>query len=485
MNKQDVQIRIFTFGQFTVERFSINGGWEEVPVREWNGYRSPQSLLGYLLCCHKRLATRASLLRDLGPFKGDPDKAISNAASLIRKISLPSLLQTLGGRHNNSYQLADQSIVWADCDACLALIRAIEQQRAATQEKQVLLEQAITLLQRGLFLEDEEGLWCYGERGMWEKKYYQCRLQLAEIYEQRLQFDSAERLYSALLAENMQDETALCRLMALLVQQGMPHLARKRYEEMKVYLSKDQLALSPTTKAFFEQLQNNAQLLDENGGSIPPRQKPIPTVLSTQPSLLGSPEQLQDIIRQIQEPGDQHMDTVRRQLLQTGMRAAEVAPLVPLLEYLDNNIIERFSQAIKGPSRLDEATLQYFAICTQQYWHCRQSAAFSARDLYHPVNHHFQKMIFQLERSLLPAERKRICTLLCQIAQLLGELALDMGSYEHGRTWHQASLLAAQEAEDAFLEVVAWGRISLTWIYSKIMPNALSCVQKARSLANK
>src|SRR5581483_9243603 len=225
-------------------------------VREWNGYRSPQSLLGYLFCSPKRFATRASLLRDLGSFKGDPDKAISNAASLIRKVCPSSILQTLGGRHNNSYQLADQSIVWADRDACLALIQVAEQQEKTSQEKQAFLEQAILLLQRGPFLEDEEGLWCYGERGMWEKRYYQCRLQLAEIYEQRQQFDRAERLYSALLTENMQDEMALCRLMTLLSQQGLPHLARKRYEEVKTYLQRDQLAPSSTVEALVQNLQN-------------------------------------------------------------------------------------------------------------------------------------------------------------------------------------------------------------------------------------
>lgn len=92
METPEGQIRIFTFGQFTVERRCAGEKWEEVATREWNGYRSSQSLLGYLLCCPQRQATRARLLRDLGPFKGDPDKAISNAASIIRKVCSPALL---------------------------------------------------------------------------------------------------------------------------------------------------------------------------------------------------------------------------------------------------------------------------------------------------------------------------------------------------------------------------------------------------------
>lgn len=165
METQEAQIRILTFGPFTVERRSVQGDWEAVAVQEWKGYHSPQALLGYLLCSPQCQATRTRLLRDLGPFQGDPDKAISNAASVIRQVCSPALLQTLGGRQNCRYQLAEQSIVWTDRDACLVLLQQAAQPTRTAPERQADLEQALTLLQQGPFLEKEEGLWCYGERG--------------------------------------------------------------------------------------------------------------------------------------------------------------------------------------------------------------------------------------------------------------------------------------------------------------------------------
>jgi hypothetical protein len=60
-----------------------------------------------------------------------------------------------------------------------------------------------------------------------------------------------------------------------------------------------------------------------------------------------------------------------------------------------------------------------------------------------------------------------------------------MGHYAQGKAFHQAALAAAQEAEDRFLTVVSWGRISLACIYGKSHPDALTSIQTARSLADK
>src|SRR5579875_2558947 len=128
---------------------------------------------------------------------------------------------------------------------------------------------------------------------------------------------------------------------------------------------------------------------------------------------------------------------------------------------------------------------RYLEICTKQLWYNRQSAVLPSRDLYHPVNAHLQKMITLLEGSLLPTERTRLCSLLSQTAQLLGELSLDIGCYAQGKAFHQAALAAAQEAEDRFLTVISWGRISLACIYSRSYSEALISIQTARSLAEK
>ncbi len=46
-----------------------------------------------------------------------------------------------------------------------------------------------------------------------------------------------------------------------------------------------------------------------------------------------------------------------------------------------------------------------------------------------------------------------------------------------------AAITAAQEANNPFLEAVAWGRMSFVWTYSENMQKALTCIQKARYLA--
>jgi hypothetical protein len=123
---------------------------------------------------------------------------------------------------------------------------------------------------------------------------------------------------------------------------------------------------------------------------------------------------------------NQDVDLFRRQFLEASIHTVEITPLLPLINLPDNDILARFSQALIKPLHLDEMTFQYLEICTKQFWYNRQSAVLSSRDLYRPVYAHLQKMIALLEESLLSTERMRLCSLLSQTAQLLGEISLDI-----------------------------------------------------------
>lgn len=486
MKLQEAQIRIFTFGQFTVERRTPGDEWEEVSVKEWNGYRSPQSFLGYLLCSPKRLATRASLLRDLGPFKSDPDKAVSNAASLIRKVCGPSLLQTLGGRHNSSYQLMGQSIAWADCDACHDSIEKANVPGKLPWEKQALLEHVLSLLQRGPFLEDEEGLWCYGERGMWEKRYYQCRLQLAGMYEQQQQFDRAEMLYSTLLAENMQDEIALCRLIVLLSQQGLLHLARKRYEEVKAYLQRDQLTLSPAVEALFRNIQNipshylsqEIVVPDQVKGS-PRRTRPM-LEQTMQRALSSTLSQLTpDIIPLTPDAGVQSMDYSRRQMLYGMLATACTTLTLSPYTFLQVEKREHLLTSLQKPSYIDAVVLADLSEITRRYW--KLSANISLQ-LLQGILGHFHT-ITQLLNAIQPTSLSReLFSLSSEAAQLLGKTLFDLRDYSLAYSYYTFALKAALEVQNYDLWAAALGRMSLLLLATNNPQQALSLLQEIQAL---
>jgi tetratricopeptide (TPR) repeat protein len=282
---------------------------------------------------------------------------------------------------------------------------------------------------------------------------------LAESYETQGKLWQAGEQYRAMILTNPSEEEALQRWLGMLTRHGKRQEALKCCQDMKDFMQ-------------------------AQGFPLPPEIEQAATSPNGQPyrALLVPPQMVQSRIDSNQT---KDMDFIRRRFLETSMHAAEVAPLLPLVNFFDNDILERFSQALLKPLHLDETTFQYLEICTKQLWYNRQSAVFSSRDLYHPVNAHLQRMIALLEGSLLPTERKHLCSLLSQTAQLLGELSLDMGHYEQGKAFHQAALAAAQEAEDHYLTVISWGRISLAYIYAKAYPDALIAIQTARLLAGK
>jgi DNA-binding SARP family transcriptional activator len=436
----------------------VSGTWTRVEKEAWGKGRVARSVFKRLLTAPGRRLSRGAVQDDLWPDTQDFERAEKNtynAIHQIRRVLGKTLVRTIDA----SYELADQSVLWLDRDACESLLKEAENRGHSSVQALALLEEALGYLERGELLEGESGTWVYGVRTQSEDLLRQCRLWLTEAYEAQAKLWQAGEQYRALLQPMPPDEEALQRWMAMLERQGRRQDAVKCYQDVK-------------------------GIVEAQGFTLSPAIEQVALSLNEQPygTLLVPPQTVQG---RIENDQTKDMDSIRRQLLETSTHAAEIVPLLPLVDLFDDAILERFSQALMKSLHLDETTFRYLETCTKQFWCNRQSAVFSSHDLYRPVNAHFQKMIALLEGSLLPTERTHLCSLLSQTAQLLGELSLDMGYYAQGKAFHQAALAAAQEAEDRFLTVVSWGRVSLACIYGKSHPDALIAIQTARSLAGK
>lgn len=248
-------VRVWLCGTFQVERRTEDGTWETSDKSHWEkGYARP--LFKRLLCASGRRLERLTLTDDLWPDPDSPElveRYLNDAAYQLRKALRPvPILKTFG--HASGYELAAQSVLWVDADACEALMKEAEQIGRTSPRAVLLLEQANAYFARGDFLEGESGLWVYARRGTLERLQYRCRIWLAEAYEQQGMVGQAEMLYSALLQDTPSDEDVLCRLMGLLYRQGMTHAALRCFEATKKHLNLLGLHLSPATDAFAKRL---------------------------------------------------------------------------------------------------------------------------------------------------------------------------------------------------------------------------------------
>src|SRR5262249_39110452 len=139
----------------------------------------PQSVLKRLLATPGRRLPRGRLLEDLWPdgdeirVEGYLNKSISTLRHLLGK--------DLVTNWRSTYELAGQNLIWVDADASQSLL--IEAENLGERALAVpLLETALSLLSRGVYLEREDGAWCHALRNPFERLLKQCRLWLAEGY---------------------------------------------------------------------------------------------------------------------------------------------------------------------------------------------------------------------------------------------------------------------------------------------------------------
>ncbi len=262
-----VLVRIWMFGEFCVECRQADGTWKAVPLEAWGGNTYSRRLLKVLLC-HERCARRGTIMEEMWPGNDSVlaeeylNKAARNVRQVLQKAveGQESVLKTIN--HRSTYELADQSQVWVDADACQDLMRKAEHLGYTSSQGLALLQEAQKYFARGRFLEGEDGIWCHGKRSLLDTARYRCTLWLAEAYEEQGKLKQAEEQISELFQRDPTDEDVLYRLMLLLHKQGMTHRALCLYRENRHLFEREGLHLSPACELLAEQLQREPSLFE-------------------------------------------------------------------------------------------------------------------------------------------------------------------------------------------------------------------------------
>ncbi len=236
--------RIYLHGPLEVWKREVSGTWKLVEKEAWGKGRVARSVFKRLLAAPGRRLSRGAVQDDLWPDTENfelADKNVYNAINQIRQVIGKTLVRTM----ETSYEIADQSLIWIDVDACEQLLKEAENLGYASSHALPLLEQTLSYLERGELLEGEDGTWVYGLRKKSEELLRQCRLWLAESYEAQGKLLQAGLQYRALLQTVPPDEDALQRWMAMLLRQGRQQEVLKHYQDIKSVVEAQGCTLSP------------------------------------------------------------------------------------------------------------------------------------------------------------------------------------------------------------------------------------------------
>lgn len=238
------RFRVCLYGPLEVWKRTPDGAWKVVEKEAWGKGRPARSVFKRLLATPGRRLSRGQLQEDIWPDVEDfelSDKYLYNAINQIRKVIGKSLVRTI----ETLYEIAGQSLIWVDWDACEALLKEAENQSHKSIQALPLLEQALGYLERGELLEGESGIWVYALRKKSEDLLRQCRLWLAENYETHKKPYQAGEQYRAMLQAVPSDEDALRRWLEMLYRQGKNQEALKCYQDVKSLVEMQGLTLSP------------------------------------------------------------------------------------------------------------------------------------------------------------------------------------------------------------------------------------------------
>jgi DNA-binding SARP family transcriptional activator len=418
---------VFLYGPLEVWKRTGDGTWKPVEKEVWGKGRVARSVFKRLLVSPGRRLSRGALQDDLWPDSEHfelADKNVYNAINQIRQVIGKTLVRTV----ETSYEIAHQSLVWVDCDACEMLLKEAENLGYASIQALPLLEQALEYLERGELLEGESGIWVYGLRKKSEDLLRQCRLWLAENYEAQGKLLQAGLQYRALLQTTPPDEKALQQWIALLQRQGRQQEAFKLYRDIKAQALAQGFTLSPTLEQTVLSLNRQSYLL-------------LPPLQTVQP---------------IEQPGRD------------------------VLVLTDSDVADRLTALLTKPSVAEEVT--YFDQQTRLYWRAREESALSVTALYLSLVKYMDSLTMALARSYLPSVRQQLCETISKTTLLAGILLYDMGQYAKARQQYRIAFRASVEAGNPVLQGIIWGWASFTWTYSQQYQKALHCVQSARHL---
>ena len=123
------------------------------------------------------------------------------------------------------------------------------------------LEEALSYLERGVYLAEETGIWCYALRKKSEDLLRQCRLWLAESYEGHGKLLQASLQYRELLQTVPPDEQALQRWITMLHMHGETTEALKCYQNARASAEAQGFTLSSALDTLAIHIEQQIQSL--------------------------------------------------------------------------------------------------------------------------------------------------------------------------------------------------------------------------------
>jgi DNA-binding SARP family transcriptional activator len=273
-------VRIFTFGEFTIERLvSISSvpackpRYVRIAWDEWSNRRAAMDLLKILLCMPNRRASKDELIESIWPNHAmiNALHTLDSAASILRRHILwassgESLLQTIRGNGETALKLATQSYLWVDADTFLTLAAQAARAEKEGLDPLPLLERAHFLVQ-GQFLEDDlHAAWSQGRRNTVNGARHRVFYKLVELYLRDQRTCEAEALLFSFLEEHPTDEDALCQLMIVLAERGRRQEALNMYAYVADELRGQEREPTPHTQELMQRIHQGLAVREASIG---------------------------------------------------------------------------------------------------------------------------------------------------------------------------------------------------------------------------
>ncbi len=445
-------LRVFVHGPLEVWKREASGTWKLVGKDAWGKGRPVRSVFKRLLVAPGRRLSRGSIQDDLWPDTENfelADKNIYNAINQIRRVTGKALVRTF----ETIYEVADQSSIWVDRDACEALLKEAENWGYTSKEALPLLEQALAYLERGELLEGESGTWVYGLGKKSEDMLKQCRFWLAQAYEGQGKLWQAGEQYRALCAAMPPNEEALQHWMVLLYQQGKPQEALKCYQDMQDFVEEQGFTLSDALERMVASLRKQPALA------------PLSAAQAGE-SVLPSPIHAFQGIALPKHIAEKH-----------GMDFS-LSPRI----FLDSGLLDRLERAFAPHARIDLPTLDYLQLVAFELK--KQLVRGGRTDwpgLLTAASNQLRFLINLLESH--SGRDQQLTTFIGETCLLIGDVLFNMRDYQAATRYYEMALRAAQEAPNMTLQAIASGRYSLLLIDFHQYRQAQPLMEEALRLA--
>lgn len=179
------------------------------------------------------------------------------------------------------------------------------------------------------------------------------------------------------------------------------------------------------------------------------------------------------------------LDKLRRDILLYMKRLtslAGVSLLVPQDELFHPDAWERLLLTLDKSSRADNATLIHLEQLTDTYWELYRTAI-AKNDLLSSVSGHLITVTRLLKTSQPIATQFRLCSIVSNAAQILGEICYDIDNLDAAKTYYDVAAKAADEVGNHALQATALGRRGFLPVYKGAPQEALPLLREASILA--